>query len=87
MGCGDYRAWRSVSGARNAGVVTFHKISDNVTRIMLQMEYEPEGPVEKVGDAMGAVRMQARRSLERFKEMIESRGTETGAWRGTIQQH
>jgi uncharacterized membrane protein len=80
-------AWRSVSGARNAGVVTFHKISDNVTRIMLQMEYEPEGPVEKVGDAMGAVRMQARRSLERFKEMIESRGTETGAWRGTIQQH
>jgi uncharacterized membrane protein len=80
-------AWRSVSGPRHGGVVTFHKISDNETRIMLQMEYEPEGPLEKLGDAMGAVRMEARRSLERFKEMLEQRGAETGAWRGKIVQH
>jgi uncharacterized membrane protein len=80
-------AWRSVSGPRHGGVVTFHKISDNVTRIMLQMEYEPEGPLEKLGDAMGVVRMEARRSLERFKEMIEQRGVETGAWRGKIETH
>jgi uncharacterized membrane protein len=80
-------AWRSVSGPRNGGVVTFHKISDNVTRIVLQMEYEPEGPLEKMGDAMGAVRMQARSSLQRFKEMLEQRGSETGAWRGKIEQH
>ena len=80
-------AWRSVSGPRHGGVVTFHKISDDETRIMLQMEYEPEGTLEKLGDAMGAVRMEARSSLQRFKEMLEQRGTETGAWRGKIGQH
>ncbi len=80
-------AWRSVGGASNGGVVTFHRLSDNATRIMLQMDYRPEGPMEKVGDALGAVRMQARNSLQRFKEMLEQRGSETGAWRGQIAQH
>jgi uncharacterized membrane protein len=80
-------AWRSIGGVRHAGVVTFHKISDSVTRVTLQMDYQPEGPLEKLGDTLGAVRMEVRHSLERFKEMIESRGHETGAWRGSIQQH
>ncbi|HEX9171905.1 MAG TPA: SRPBCC family protein [Telluria sp.] len=80
-------AWRSVGGPRNGGVVTFHKISDGVTRIMLQMDYETEGPMEKLGDAIGAMRMQARNSLQRFKDMLEKRGAETGAWRGKIEQH
>ena len=77
-------AWRSTSGARNAGVVTFHKISDSTTRVMLQMDYDPQGVIETVGDALGAVKMQTRRNLERFKEFIESRGQETGAWRGSV---
>jgi uncharacterized membrane protein len=80
-------AWRSVSGPGNSGVVTFHPLSDNETQVMLQMEYRPEGPIEKIGDAIGAVRMQARNSLQRFKEMLEQRGSETGAWRGQISQH
>ncbi|MBC7683645.1 MAG: SRPBCC family protein [Bdellovibrionales bacterium] len=80
-------AWRSVSGPRNGGVATFHKISDNVTRIMLQMDYEPDGALEKLGDAMGAVRMEARTGLQCLKEMLEQRGSETGAWRGKIGQH
>lgn len=80
-------AWRSTSGARNAGVVTFHKLADGKTRIMLQMDYQPETLAEKAGDALGAVSMQARGDLKRFKEMIEARGEETGAWRGTIAQH
>jgi uncharacterized membrane protein len=80
-------AWRSVTGARNGGVVTFHKLSDGAARIMLQIEYEPEGAVEKLGDTIGAMRMQARQSLHRFKEMLEQRGSETGAWRGQIAQH
>src|SRR4051812_23255494 len=46
-------AWRSVSGAPNGGVVTFHRISDDVTRIMVQMEYAPEGVTENVGNAIG----------------------------------
>jgi len=80
-------AWRSVTGVPNGGVVTFHKISDDVTRITLQMDYQPEGPLEKLGDAFGAVRMEARGNLQKFKELLEARGKETGGWRGSITQH
>ena len=79
-------AWHSTEGARNAGVVTFHRIDDDTTRVMLQLEYEPEGVVENVGDALGVPERRVRGDLERFKEFIESRGTETGAWRGEIEQ-
>jgi uncharacterized membrane protein len=71
----------------NGGVVTFHKLSDDVTRITLQMDYQPEGPIEKIGDALGAVRLEARGNLQKFKDMLEKRGKETGAWRGSISQH
>jgi len=80
-------AWRSVTGVKNGGVVTFHKISDTVTRIALQMDYEPEGPLETLGDAFGAVRMEARSNLANFKELLEKRGSETGSWRGKVDQH
>jgi uncharacterized membrane protein len=80
-------AWRSTNGVRNSGVVTFHKISDDCTRIMLQMDYQPENIAERVGDMLGAVRMEARSNLENFKELLEKRGHETGAWRGSIAQH
>ena len=80
-------AWRSVTGVKNGGVVTFHKISDTCTRIALQMDYEPEGAMEAIGDAFGAVRMEARANLSNFKELLEKRGSETGAWRGKISQH
>jgi uncharacterized membrane protein len=77
-------AWTSTSGARNAGVVTFHRLSDDSSRVTLQVDYEPEGVVETVGDLMGALSMRAQGDLERFKEFIEARGEETGAWRGRI---
>ena len=80
-------AWRSVSGPKNAGVVTFHRLSDDRSRVMLQLEYEPEGATETVGDALGLLRRRVRGDLERFKEFIERRGTETGAWRGSIAAH
>lgn len=80
-------AWRSVTGVKNGGVVTFHKISDTVTRITLQMDYEPEGELETLGDALGAVRMEARSNLTNFKEILEQRGGETGAWRGKVDKH
>jgi uncharacterized membrane protein len=79
-------AWRSRSGAPNAGVVTFHPLNANNTRIMLQMEYEPDGLVESAGDLVGVTSRRVEGDLERFKEFIESRGTETGAWRGKIQR-
>jgi len=80
-------AWRSINGVHNAGVVTFHKIGENRTRVMLQMDYEPETIGEKVGDAVGGVKLTAKGNLKRFKELVESRGAETGAWRGTVPQH
>lgn len=79
-------AWRSVSGAPNAGVVTFHKIDDNRTRIMLRMDYTPETALEKTGDSLGATQLTAKANLEKFKVLLESRGHETGAWRGTVAQ-
>lgn len=80
-------AWRSISGDPNAGVVTFHYIDENLTRVTLQLKYEPKGVVENVGDALGVLDRRVQGDLERFKEFIESRGQETGAWRGTIQDH
>ena len=79
-------AWRNTTGATNAGVVTFHRLSDNTTRVMLQMEYDPEGLVENVGDVIGVVSARVKGDLERFKQFIEKRGVETGAWRGKIDQ-
>jgi uncharacterized membrane protein len=79
-------AWRSTSGALNAGVVTFHRIADSTTRIMLQMDYEPEGVTESVGDTAGVFSRRVSGDLERFKQFLESRGRETGAWRGNVQQ-
>jgi uncharacterized membrane protein len=78
-------AWTSEGAAMNAGVVTFHKLTPEQTRVMLQLEYEPEGVVESAGSALGFVSRRVEGDLHRFKEFIESRGEETGAWRGTIQ--
>jgi uncharacterized membrane protein len=77
-------AWHSTQGAHNAGVVTFHRLDDARTRVMLQMDYEPEGVTEAVGDALGVLSARVKGDLERFKEFIESRGQETGAWRGDV---
>ena len=77
-------AWCSTTGARNAGVVTFHRIAPDKTRVMLQVEYDPEGFVENVGDFVGVVSARVEADLERFKGFIESRGAETGAWRGSV---
>jgi uncharacterized membrane protein len=77
-------AWRSRDGAQNAGVVTFHRLSDSTSKVMLQMEYDPDGVLENVGDVTGMVSQRVVGDLERFKRYIESRGQETGAWRGTV---
>ena len=80
-------AWTNIDGATNAGVVTFHKIDDNTTRVMLQMEFDPEGFKEKAADALGLVKGRVKGDLDRFKSFIESRGQETGAWRGEVPQN
>jgi len=77
-------AWTSTHGAMNGGVVTFHRLSDNKSKIMLQLAYHPEGFVENLGDAVGIVGQRVEGDLQRFKSYIETRGAETGAWRGTV---
>jgi uncharacterized membrane protein len=78
-------AWHSITGPRNAGVVTFHRLTDDKSRVMLQMQYEPEGVVENVGDFIGVMSSRVSGDLERFKAFIEDRGRETGAWRGEVR--
>jgi len=77
-------AWRATGGTQNAGVVTFHRLDADRTKIMLQLEVDPEGFVEQAGDRLGFVSRRAASDLERFKEYIEDRGRETGAWRGDV---
>jgi uncharacterized membrane protein len=79
-------AWKNTTGASNAGVVTFHRLSDTTTRVMLQLEYDPQGVVENLGDMLGVVSRRVAGDLERFKEFIEARGHETGAWRGEVER-
>jgi uncharacterized membrane protein len=79
-------AWAAEGDTRNAGVVTFHRLDDATTRVMLQMEYEPTDIKEKTGSALGVIGRRVEGDLKRFKEFIEARGTETGAWRGTVEQ-
>jgi uncharacterized membrane protein len=77
-------AWRATDGADNAGVVTFHRLDDATTKVMLQLDFDPDGFVEQVGDKLGVVKSQTQADLDRFKEFIEERGTETGGWRGDV---
>jgi uncharacterized membrane protein len=79
-------AWHSDDGPDHAGVVTFHRISDDVTRVTAQMDIDPEGFVENVADKLGILDRRVHGDMERFKEFIESRPVETGAWRGDVQR-
>jgi uncharacterized membrane protein len=78
-------AWRSTSGAENAGSVTFAPAGADQTKVTLRLEYDPKGVTEKIGNALGVVSARVEGDLKRFKEFIEARGRETGAWRGQIQ--
>ena len=79
-------AWTAIDGAHNAGVVTFHRLAEGKSRVTLQLDVDPTGPVEKIGDALGLVEGRVKGDLDRFKTFVESRGHETGAWRGTVDQ-
>ena len=78
-------AWAAVAGATNAGAVTFRPLGSSQTEVTLELEYEPEGVVEKVGDALNIVGRQATSDLEKFKSFIEAKGIEGGAWRGEVE--
>src|SRR2546430_10529767 len=78
-------SWRSTSGARNSGVVKFRSIDEKHTEVCLEIFYETEGAVEKTGDVLGVLSRRVQGDLERFRDFIEDRRSETGAWRGEIR--
>jgi uncharacterized membrane protein len=78
-------SWRSTSGAPNAGTVRFAPLENGRTRVCLEVEYEPEGFLETVGDAFGFMSRRVSGDLDRFKEFIENRGVATGGFRETIR--
>ncbi|HEX2027790.1 MAG TPA: SRPBCC family protein [Nitriliruptorales bacterium] len=77
-------SWRAVGDLTHAGVVTFHRVDDTTTRVMLQMEIEPTDWKEAVADRLKLTDKRVEGDLKRFKEFIETRGRETGAWRGQV---
>ena len=78
-------AWRALEQGGPDGVVTFHKISDGKTRVMVQMDYEPHGLKETAGAMAGSDARQVRDDLASFKEFIERRGAPTGSWGGNVE--
>lgn len=82
----DHRiAWESESGENTSGIVNFQSEGTNRTRVNLELFYDPKGFVESAGDSIGVVSRRVENDLEHFKEFIENRRRETGAWRGTIR--
>ncbi len=77
-------SWVSEDGKKTRGTVTFEPRGEGKTLVRLSMSYQAEGPAEALGSAAGLDARRVRRDLERFKELIESRGTESGAWRGEV---
>lgn len=78
-------AWQSITGANNAGIVMFDALDTMRTRIVLRLEFDPEGFIEKAGDVLGIWQRRVEGDLERFKEFLEQRGMESGEWRGQIE--
>ena len=78
-------AWKATSGKGNAGVVTFHSLDDNRSKIVLQLDWESEGMVEALGAMVGQDDRKVKGDLERFKELIEKRGTASGAWHDKVE--
>jgi uncharacterized membrane protein len=79
-------AWTATDGTGNAGVVTFHRLDENKSRVMLQMTIAGQDLLERIGEKLGVIESQVEADMARFKEMIEERGAETGAWRGDVSQ-
>lgn len=78
-------AWESIGGTpRNSGYVEFSPIAPGKTKVTVHIDYEPEGLLENVGSALGVASARLHSDLEHYKDFLEKRGSETGAWRGEI---
>ncbi|MBY8860410.1 SRPBCC family protein [Nocardia sp. CA2R105] len=79
-------SWTTEAGPRHAGVITFHRLDDTNTRVTAQMDIDPDGFLENLADKLGVLDRRVKGDLHRFRDFIESREGETGAWRGDIDR-
>ena len=79
-------SWRSTSGVMNEGTVFFDKLANGRTKLRASIAFEPDSLLERFGSAVGVPDARVKGDLERFKDFIENRGVETGAWRGEIRR-
>jgi uncharacterized membrane protein len=77
-------AWTTDNGTHQAGVVTFHRLDETSTRVTLQLDHDPQGLVEKAGDALGIVQHRIKGDLRNFKQFIEQKGSAEGGWRDDV---
>lgn len=77
-------SWASIDGPRNAGSVSFEQLGPDRTRVNVEIEWEPGSFAEKAGSLVGIDDLRVSADLDKFKEFIEARGQETGAWRGSV---
>jgi uncharacterized membrane protein len=78
-------AWTAEAGKGLSGVVTFHRLEQDKTRVTAQIEWEPEGVMEHVGSALGFDDRQVKEDLEHFRDLMQANQVESGAWRGEIE--
>jgi uncharacterized membrane protein len=79
-------AWKSLSGTQTSGVVTFHRLSDRLTRIEVNLDFQPQGLLERTASGFRMSRRALKSDLMRFKAFVEMREEETGAWRGRVEE-
>jgi uncharacterized membrane protein len=79
-------AWRTVSGTKHVGHVTFHRLDDSLTRVIVNIDFQPSGLIEKMGSGFRFVKRAAKSDLYRYKAFIETHREPTGAWRGRIEE-
>jgi uncharacterized membrane protein len=81
-------AWKTIDGeVKNDGAVSFEEIAGGQTRVNVEMDVEGDSTGENVaGDLLGVVKRQVHGDLERFKQLIENRDEESGAWRGEVRE-
>lgn len=81
----DRIAWRSTDGKSHAGIIRFTPLDANHTKVKVHFEWAPETLTEKARAALKIDEMQVKTDMRKFKEFIVARGTETGAWRGDVE--
>jgi uncharacterized membrane protein len=79
-------AWQATEGKDTSGLVTFEPLADDRSRVTVRFDWEAEGLVESIGGLLGADDRRVDGDLDRFKELVESRGTPSGAWHGEIHE-